>query len=572
MTTRPPLYVFSPLPPSRNGIADYTLALIEALETYYTCIPVISDDAPEPDWPGTLYLCEYERLSAAIAGERHLYQIGNNAGHIYFLPWLERVPGVVTVHDATMAHMLDWATSHGAGGGRAYRQLAEAAHGPSGRAMLDHAVDGGLWGGSLGQELSFLPLFLQPAWGIIAHSKLVLYRAAAAAPGVQVHLIPHFAQIGATFARKSSDQTLRMLCLGFPSRAKRLDLVLGALAILRANGVPAALTIAGEVRPEEVDIEAIIAALHLEHLVEITGYVSEQHMAELLGAADVVVNLRDPTSGESSGTLARAMAAGVCALVTDVGTYAEYPDNTVVKLARYQMDEGALAQCLWQLHAEPARRNAIARAGQDFVHRTCSLERVAAAYHTAIEAAYRDPAPAGRPIRSLDLARPAAMLDFEQEAERTGALSSRFQLFWRERLLPLARGEGAGLATIGVDQGLVPLIHGCFGWHCDNGPMKAEIAALLALLDERNRADANRDCVELVAKAGRLRSGGTVTVEVANEAVLRGQLDDRLGQLGFRLLREARGPSLPLFSVDFQGSLPSGWAATYVRCAADTQW
>ncbi len=178
----------------------------------------------------------------------------------------------------------------------------------------------------------------------------------------------------------------------------------------------------------------------------------------------------------------------------------------------------------------------------------------------------------GRPARAVDLARPAAMPSLEKAARQTGALANPFQLFWRERLLPLASGNDADLATIGVDQGLMPMIFSCFGWRCHDDASGTNASALLALIDEGSHAKAKRDCFDLMALARRLRSGGTVTVEVANEVTLRDRLADRLGHLGFRLLRETRGPSLPLFSVDYRASLPSGWIATFVRCAADTEF
>lgn len=572
MIQRPPLYVFSPLPPSRNGIADYTQTLLEALQSYYECIPVISDDAPQPDWPSAMYYCEYERVANKVAECRHLYQIGNNAGHIYFLSRLERTPGLVTVHDATMAHMLEWATAHGAGGRSAYLELADASHGPEGRTLIEQTSECGLWIGSIGQELAFLSPILQPARGIIVHSRLVRQRVAASAPRVAVHLIPHFSKFDGVTTRLPGDGTFRLLCLGFPSRAKRLDLVLGAVVILRRHGIPVRLTIAGEIRPEEFDIEAQIAALSLEPTIEITGYVSEDRITELLAEADVVINLRDPTSGETSGTLSRAMAAGVCAVVSNVGTYAEYPDDTVVKLNRYQMNAAELAQCLWHLHDDPERRRNIAVSGQKFVLQTRSVDLVAIAYRDAIESAYSGVAPVGRLPHQVDLIPLRNMDKLENLAAATEALNCDFQLFWRERLLPLAAGNKEKLLVcVGLDERLERMVALGFGWLPCKASETSEIAAALVLIDEAANIPLNEQIARLVALASQLRSGGSLTVEVANETMLRSTICTKLASLGLRILRQARGPAVPLFSVHFCRSLPSGWVATFVRCAANLE-
>jgi hypothetical protein len=42
------------------------------------------------------------------------------------------------------------------------------------------------------------------------------------------------------------------------------------------------------------------------------------------------VNLRFPSAGESSGSLARGFAAGVCCVVSDTGAYAELPRDAVL--------------------------------------------------------------------------------------------------------------------------------------------------------------------------------------------------------------------------------------------------
>ena len=51
---------------------------------------------------------------------------------------------------------------------------------------------------------------------------------------------------------------------------------------------------------------------------------------ELAGATDLGINLRrPPTNGETSGALLHLLAAGVPTLVTDVATFADYPDHVV---------------------------------------------------------------------------------------------------------------------------------------------------------------------------------------------------------------------------------------------------
>lgn len=93
-----------------NGIADYSHHLVRALRGLYECYCVVSDDAPRPDKIDdvqVLFLREYVESYSRFAGARHVFQIGNNAGHRYMLPWLARSPGVSVFHDGNFAGLLN---------------------------------------------------------------------------------------------------------------------------------------------------------------------------------------------------------------------------------------------------------------------------------------------------------------------------------------------------------------------------------------------------------------------------------------------------------------------------------
>jgi glycosyltransferase involved in cell wall biosynthesis len=544
-----------------------------ALAPYYTCLGVVADDAPMPELPAgvrAIYLSEYRQLSDSVREERHLFQIGNNAGHAYILPWIERVSGVVVIHDATLAHVLDWIAAK-SGGPSAYRDLADAAHGPLAKEVLVQSSLNGLWFGAMGQEITFLPPVIRPSRAIIVHSRLARQRVLAADASACVHVIPHFAHVGKDRLADRSEESrteYRILCLGFPSRAKRLDLVLDALRIILNTGIEARLIIAGEIRPEEVDLESEIRARDLGGAVELKGYVPENLISDLIDNADVLVNLRDPTSGESSGTLARALGAGLCTMVTDVGTYSEFPDGTVYKLRKAEMTASGLAQALWRLWHDPALRAAIAAGGQAYVFRHCSIEGVAQQYRDVIEAAY---ARLGKSLNAeAVLAFPTAVsrIKFEQLAKSHRALASPFQLWWRERLLPVTR-NGAVLVCLDVSDALRTMIKEGWGWESSSATdgVAPTFYAGLALFDETCVERLREWQDQLVAIASNLPPCGALIIEIINEKYLRGALTRSLAAFGLRCLRETYGPTLPLLTEENQSWLPTGWCACFVKSA-----
>jgi len=64
--------------------------------------------------------------------------------------------------------------------------------------------------------------------------------------------------------------------------------------------------------------------------VQRLDYVPEERMWSLMAACDVLVNLRFPTMGETSGSAIRALSLGRPLIVSDVGWFSELPDGAVL--------------------------------------------------------------------------------------------------------------------------------------------------------------------------------------------------------------------------------------------------
>jgi len=567
---RPELFVFSPMPPARNGIADYSAELLTGLAAHYECTCIVADDSPAP-LIKSLYLSQYRKIASAVAHERHLFQVGNNSGHAYMLPWIERVSGVVTIHDATLAHAMDWIANE-TGGSEAFFRLAEAADGPQAREILETAVRHGLWFGGLGQEMTFLAPVVSSSRAVIVHSRLARLRVLASTIWARTYVIPHFSagssRLPAT-SRLRSDGTVHLLCLGFVARAKRIDLVLAAMSMLLMEGLDIRLTIAGEIRPEEYDVEAAVEALNLKRHVHLIGYVPEDAIDSLIASADVVVNLRDPTSGETSGTLSRAFAAGRCAVVTDIGTYSEIPDDCVVKVGRSEMNPRGLALRLWRIVTMADEREAIGTRARLFAENASSLVSVARQYARAIEEAYAGdvtlPAPAMMQFMRVPRSRTPHI---ESLARSTRALADPQQLWWRERMLPLGEGDQI-LLIAGGTEASSRLAEEGFGWRTQSMVETDKAAvlydALLFLVDEATLSDipdSNELLVDLIRK---LRPSAKLIIEVSNPAKLPAYIAALLHRHGYRQLSECEGPELPLVNIGISQWSASSWCATFAK-------
>jgi glycosyltransferase involved in cell wall biosynthesis len=118
--------------------------------------------------------------------------------------------------------------------------------------------------------------------------------------------------------------------------------------------------------------------------VERLDYVPEERMWSLMAACDVLVNLRYPTMGETSGSVIRALSLGKPLLVSDVGWFSELPGDAVLKVPVDEFEVATLEAALGFAVDHGASLGGAARA---YVEREHSLDRVAEAYAAALETA-----------------------------------------------------------------------------------------------------------------------------------------------------------------------------------------
>jgi glycosyltransferase involved in cell wall biosynthesis len=143
--------------------------------------------------------------------------------------------------------------------------------------------------------------------------------------------------------------TLEVVSVGRLVRQKAHDVLLRAVAELRAQDVPLRLRIAGE-GPELTSLQAIVDELDLHGHVELLGPV--QDVPALLATADAFA-LASRWEGQSNAVL-EAMAAGLPVVVSDLAVLREVVGDAGVRVP--VGDARAWAEALAPLAADPARR------------------------------------------------------------------------------------------------------------------------------------------------------------------------------------------------------------------------
>ena len=383
------LAYFSPLNPQPSGISDYSEELLMHLRSYLDIDLFVDGFVPDnPQVTNHFRVFDYHSHPAALDElsnyDAALYHVGNDYRyHSGIYSVMQRNPGIVVLHDfALQDFFLGMARHHGRMS--IYFEEIEAGHGWPERVRAEEYFKRGAAPFHESAPLAF-PLnarLARSAEGVIVHSEWVRERLAAVAPGVPISYIKHhITQRAAETPANHKDNRggpVRIASFGLITPDKAIERILRALAALRED-LDFHYTMVGSAAnfPE---LPELIKKFNLEKHVTLTGYVSLEEFQQRILETDIAINLRERPVGATSGSLCRLMAAGVPALVSNVGAFAELPDDAVVKIDHDQFGDRLLQAYLSKLIEDADLRARIGRNARAYVLAEHNIETSAAKY------------------------------------------------------------------------------------------------------------------------------------------------------------------------------------------------
>jgi glycosyltransferase involved in cell wall biosynthesis len=358
---------YSPLPPSRSGIADYSELLLPALRERVEEVVLARPGRRRPE------------------ADVFLYHVGNDPdAHGWIVDALREQPGVVVLHEFVLHHLIAGMTL-GRRDAQAYFEAMEREFGVVGRLIALGVADNLLpllWE-TQPERFPLAAPVLDLATGVIVHSRHVEARVREAGFDGPVWRIPHPAWPTQAFEPAAVGGEPLVGCFGNLNVNKRIPQLLEAFALMRARRPGARLLLAGSTA-ERFDLARRLERVDLGESLLREAYVPEERMWSLMAACDVLVNLRSPTMGETSGAAIRGLSLGKPMLVSDVGWFAELPDDAALKIPVDEFEVPTIAAAL-ELAADHARE--LGAAAQEYVRREHDLGSAADAYTRALEEA-----------------------------------------------------------------------------------------------------------------------------------------------------------------------------------------
>ncbi len=385
---------FSPLPPQRSGIARYCAELLPHLAAHMA-VDVYVDTLPQVDSA----LARAFRIHSisefpSASGPRGqvdicVYHMGNQpAYHERIYTALLHHPGIVVLHEFDLhGFYLNRTRPDNA---TAFLREMGYAYGLDG-VREARLVVAGRWSVPVGTR----PLFnriVDVSLGVIVHTEYARRMLLAASTRARVAHIPLAASqpsaVGSLHPPALFEQfppgTIVLASFGYIAPSKRIESILLALAQVRAEISNFRYVLVGE-RIPGCDFRRLIDDLGLADMVHVTGFVEDSEFQAYLNSVDIGINLRTgPTGGEMSAAVVRLLACGRPTIVSNVGGFADLPDECVVKIRQDEDEVAQLVAALRHLIVDAQARAAYGEAARRYVQREFAFPVVAQKYATFI--------------------------------------------------------------------------------------------------------------------------------------------------------------------------------------------
>lgn len=408
-----------------------------------------------------------------------IYQIGNNGHHDFVYDAALRHPGIVVMHEANLHHLLCDVTIR-RGDWDAY--VAECAYN-GGAAAHAHALRvRALEVGPDYEGLGMTRRLLETARGVVVHSDFMVARLRDAGYAGPIARIPHGAWLRDCSAPAVGRHGMRQRLgvepdipligtFGFLKPYKRIAESLRAFRRLIRVEPRARLILGGEAHPD-FPLRQMIEALGLDGHVRVLGFTPPEDFPAYIEACDVVLNLRYPTVGETSGSLLRALGAGKPVLVSDVGAFQELPDDVCLKVPVGAGEENLIFEYLNLLVARPDLAQAMGARAQAWVQRECTWQQAAQGYLAFAERVHHGTPPPAPPAVEAPAPRQAPSHAELQDYIATWALNPGSRSYVETHKTRLARtleitppgGPGDSVLEMGAYLQITPALKTKLGY------------------------------------------------------------------------------------------------------------
>jgi FkbM family methyltransferase len=371
----------SPLPPQKSGVAMYCAGLLPHLAEHVDLDVFTQPGLQVSDpaltgrfeiFPWTALLDRRDDYDAVI------YHMGNSELHLPMLDLLTQVPGVVVSHDFFLSN-LPFVQEVRSGKRRLFRKTIDESHGLRGLLdYIDRGADKARWDWPMNWRA------LRNAQELIVHSRHQLdlmekFYAHGWKPRPtiirtyreSVQQLPASDRVSLRRKLGLPEEAILFCSFGFMAETKLNHEVIRAFAQARPDlDRKARLIFVGEAEGGEYGrlTQRLLKELDLKDVVDISGYISPAKYQDFLSVADVAIQLRAGSRGETSSAILDCLVHGLATVTNAHGSFCDFPEDVLVRLPEMPAPTD-LADAMLRLGADEALRAGLGQRARQYAAR-----------------------------------------------------------------------------------------------------------------------------------------------------------------------------------------------------------
>lgn len=355
---KPTLLYASPFAPKESGISDYSLILVNALSEFFDITLYIDDyEITSPD------LQDFKVLRAGVdvvdfgKFDYKIYNMGNNAEyHVHIYDAAIEHPGAVILHDLSICDFMQ--------GYIRKKEIPYFTHiyehfGIDAFTALKEARIDGTFGKDIVSKLTLNDELMRVGNKMIVHSEYSRNKLAESGyvKDCDLKKINMIEQIktGETFIPREEltdkfgipSDAILVCAFGFASEYKfNIETARAVKELIKETGKKICYVMVGPGDYADGELK--------DGEVMKTGYTTLEEFNSFVNCADIIVNLRYPPLGETSGSMLRILQLGKPCITNNGGWFSEIPDDIVCKIEIGNVDK-ELKATLKDLINDPER-------------------------------------------------------------------------------------------------------------------------------------------------------------------------------------------------------------------------
>jgi glycosyltransferase involved in cell wall biosynthesis len=351
----PTIAWFSPIKPIQSGISSYSHEIINSLSNYYK-IFIFIDDGYEPDIDvknnkNTIYLnyrC-FWILSKLFLFKENIFQVGNSRYHTYMSHYIYKYSGLVFLHDSLSIDRIspDFISN------QKNTCIVHSIHAQE--QVKDKYPCSNLR--VLKQPIK-IPASISPQQKNLLKVKMGF--------NVNTFIVSFFGII-------SEEKLVYEVCRDFYNKLFS-DIELNNIFILIIG-----YSITDQRLIQLINLMSSHQNTKNRILIDIN--VSDEKLYNYLYITDICMNLRKSSRGETSSALLRAMSCGIPSIITDIDSFCEFPDDSVIKIPPNMED---FSNLLKQLYYNKGMLHRISQKSREYIVNNHTIQHVADEYRQLI--------------------------------------------------------------------------------------------------------------------------------------------------------------------------------------------